>query len=256
MHPPDRVALAVGLAEQGLNASEIARETGIPRATVRDWLAGKLPTRARDAGDSCPTCGDVAHDFRALPHEYVYLLGMYLGDGCISSHRRHVYRLRIFLDVKYPGVIEECADAIALVRPKNKVSRQLRGGGFETSSADSCVEIACYSKSWPCFFPQHGPGRKHYRSILLTDWQQALVDGHPELLLRGLVHSDGCRFMNTGTNWRHPRYVFTNMSADIRRIFCRTCEMLELHWTTANNSIYVSKKKDVAILDTYIGPKC
>ncbi len=240
---------------EGMNATEISRAIGIPRGTVRDWIAGRLPVIVRSSGHSCPSCGESAHGFADLPHEYVYLLGMYLGDGCISSHPRGVYRLRIVLDVRYPGIIEECVDAMTLVRPRNRVSRQLRGGGFETSSPDSCVEVASYSKAWPCFFPQHGPGRKHNRPILLTDWQDSLVEEHPELMLRGLIHSDGCRFINTGTNWRHPRYTFSNASADIRRIFCRTCDMLELHWTTANNSIYVSKKRDVAILDTYVGPK-
>ena len=44
--------------------------------------------------------------------EYVYLLGLYLGDGAISEHRRRVFRLRIALDVKYPGIVDECAAAM------------------------------------------------------------------------------------------------------------------------------------------------
>ena len=45
----------------------------------------------------------------------MHLLGLYLGDGCISAHARGVYRLRIVLDVKYPGII--AAATAALARP-------------------------------------------------------------------------------------------------------------------------------------------
>ena len=43
--------------------------------------------------------------FCPVAASYVYLLGLYLGDGYISEHRRSVYRLRIVLDVKYPEII-------------------------------------------------------------------------------------------------------------------------------------------------------
>jgi hypothetical protein len=105
-------------------------------------------------------------------------------------------------------------------------------------------------------FPQHGPGRKDQRFIALTDWQHDLATKHPEPLLRGLIHSDGCRFMNTGrAGWRHPRYNFRNNSHDIRKIFCHACELLGLHWTSAKQTVYVSRKADVARMDEFIGPK-
>ena len=62
---------------------------------------------------------------------------------------------------------------------------------------------------------------------MLTDWQRHLVDRWAEQLLRGLIHSDGCRFINTGRgNWRWPRYEFSNRSDDIRAIFCYACDEL------------------------------
>jgi hypothetical protein len=42
---------------------------------------------------------------------------------------------------------------------------------------------------------------------VLEDWQHELVARSPDLLLRGLIHSDGCRFINTGRNWTNPRCV-------------------------------------------------
>ena len=242
----------MSLAGRGESALEIARTTGIPRSTIRTWLAGGLPsTRRRDV---CARCGG-AHPFVELPPAYVYLLGLYLGDGCISAHRRDVYRLRIFFDSRYPRLLEEGAAAMSAVLPFNRVSRLSRSGSFATSVPSSNVELSVYSKSLLCLFPQHGPGRKHSRRIELTDWQREMVERHPELLLKGLVHSDGCRFVNTGRRWRHPRYSFSNQSDDIRAIFREACDLLGVHWTTAPHTVYVSRIRDVAILDEFIGPK-
>jgi hypothetical protein len=120
----------------------------------------------------------------------------------------------------------------------------------------NCVEVYSYSKAWPCLLPQHGAGKKHERRIALEPWQARLVVAAPEFLLRGLIHSDGCRFMNTGSyGWRHPRYGFSNLSADIRGIFCGACDVLDLHWTTSGRTVYVSREADVARMDAFIGPK-
>jgi hypothetical protein len=98
----------------------------------------------------------------------------------------------------------------------------------------SNVEVSAFSKSWPRLFPQHGFGKKHHRSIVLAPWQRHLVERRPDQLLRGLILSDGCRFLNTGRGgWCWPRYEFSNRSADIRAIFCYACDQLGVHWTTA-----------------------
>ncbi len=240
----------IGLAPQGLGARRIAKHLTVPVSTVRDWLAGNLPAHSRRGDEAvesrCIACGPGLHEFAVLTADYVYLLGLYLGDGCISPHRRGVYRLRIALDAKYPGIIESARGAIGAVRV-GRVTTQLR--------AQNYVEVSSYWKCWPCFFPQHGPGKKHERRIELTDWQSVLVDQWPEELLRGLIHSDGCRFQNTGTNWSWPRYSFKQVSDDIRTIFCEACDRLGLRWTAAPTTIYISRKADVAILDEFIGPK-
>ena len=84
-----------------------------------------------------------------------------------------------------------------------------------------------------------------------------MVSQRPDLMLRGLLHSDGCRFQNTGRGgWSHPRYAFANSSRDIRAIFCAACELLGLRWTASGErTIYVSRKDDVALLDLFVGPK-
>jgi hypothetical protein len=177
---------------------------------------------------------------------YTYLLGLYLGDGCISRHPREVYKLRIILDVKYPEIIAGAAAAM----------EDGKGGRVAIlKRPQNCVEVYSFWRCWPCLFPQHGSGKKHERAIALSDWQEELVDRWPEQLLRGLIHSDGCRFQNTGTNWSWPRYSFSQVSDDIRTIFCDACDRLGLRWTKARTTIYVSRKADVAVLDEFIGPK-
>jgi len=181
---------------------------------------------------------------------------MYLGDGCISKHARGVYRLRVVLDLRYPRIIDEVERSISEVMPGRRISRLARSSNYVDNDEPTYVELGAYSKSWPCLFPQHGPGKKHTRRIELVDWQRELVRRRPELLLRGLIHSDGCRFINTGRgNWRCPRYAFNNLSEDIREIFCFGCEAMGLHYTTDPRTVYVSRKADVATLDKHIGPK-
>jgi len=248
VHPRHTVEAAVKLAEGGTSASEISRRLGVSRSTVRYWLLPEGRARRRALSEAaCDRCG-VEHDFQRPPDEYAYLLGLYLGDGCISAHQRGVYRLRITLDVKYPGIIESTAAAMACVR-EGKTHIQLR--------PQKCVDVSSYWRAWPCLFPQHGPGRKHTREIALVPWQQDIADRLPEQLLRGLIESDGCRFQNTGRcNWSCPRYSFMNKSDGIRSIFCRACERMGVRWTASGRyTIYVSRKADVARLDEFIGPK-
>lgn len=203
----------------------------------------------------CCRCGGVNHEFGNLHPHYVHLLGLYLGDGSISSHARRVYRVRVFLDKKYPCIVDECIESMQMTMPGSRVHALL--------TPSNCYSVSSYSRAWPCLFPQHGPGMKHTRRIFLSEWQQELAERWPEQLLKGLIQSDGCRFMNTGrAGWSHPRYAFSNVSTDITSIFCSACDCLGLRWTasfpkreSAAVSIYVSRKADVARLDEFVGPK-
>lgn len=262
MHSQATVAEALRLRdEEGLGARRVARHLGLSLGTVRDWHAGKLPWHSRPTPDGkrCPTvcsrCQQPGHSVGHLGPAYVYLLGLYLGDGSISTHRRGVHRLRVFLDKKYPRIVEECAQAMQATMTNNRVHKLL--------TVSNCYSVSAYSRSWPCLFPQHGPGAKHTRPIFLSSWQQTLAERWPDQLLKGLIQSDGCRFINTGRGgWRQPRYSFTNVSTDITSIFCSACDCLGLRWTaafpkseTAAVAIYVSRKADVARLDEFVGPK-
>lgn len=163
-------------------------------------------------------------------------------------HRKGVYRLRIKTDIRYPAVIAECATAMAAVMPTNRV----RVGGLPYRA----VEIGCSSKNWPILFPQHGPGRKHLRKIELEPWQREIVERHPQQFLRGLIHSDGCRVLNRVNGKPYPRYFFSQVSDDIRRMFCDALRMVGVEYTWNRwNSVSIARAPSVAILDSFIGPK-
>src|SRR4051794_11733778 len=82
------------LARLGFNACRIERQTGIPRSTIRTWLAGATPARGRTRGTP-PALNELP------PHAYAYLCGLYLGDGCIASYPRDVFKLRIALPANH-----------------------------------------------------------------------------------------------------------------------------------------------------------
>jgi hypothetical protein len=187
---------------------------------------------------------------------YAYLLGLYLGDGWVSPHIRTA-RCVITLDGIYPGIIEEARAAVDTVAP--------RPASVLPVVASRAMIVQSYWIGWLDVFPQWGKGPKHLRPIVLVDWQREVIDRHPEQFLRGLIHSDGCRVYNVFTTrlpsgrvavYRYPRYFFSNLSADIRGLFCEYCERLGVRWTQSNHrNVSVSHRRSVAILDSFVGPK-
>ena len=259
MRSIEEVSRVLALVEAGLNDCEISRETGIPRGTIRDWRRGITPRRRslgkRDlAQASCPQCGHPRHEFLSLPpRDYAYLLGLYLGDGCISAAQRGVFRLRITLDSKYPGIVRECAHAMSRVLPSSRV-------GVLRHKHQNSVEVGSYSRAWPCLFPQHGPGKKHDRRIELCPWQVEIAERRPKSLLRGLIHSDGCHSVNTirhpKKTYVYPRYLFSNRSDDIRMIFCTACDRVGIEWRRMNaTDISIARRDSIATMDEFVGPK-
>lgn len=233
------------LISAGVNDCAIARQTGIPRPTVRDWRT-RTHKRLRLPG-ACSPCG-VDHNYLLLPpREYAYLLGLYLGDGCISQHPR-AWRLRITLDSKYPGIIDSCCTAIDALMPAQHASVKRQ--------PTACVVVSLYSKHWPCLFPQHGPGRKHNRPIRLESWQEKLVNKAPEDFVRGLIHSDGCRVVANDRGVKSIRYHFTNHSEDILNLFTAALDRLGIPWTRSTKYVVsIYRKAATARLDEFIGPK-
>jgi hypothetical protein len=243
---------ALALVDQGRSLNSVSKEVGVSRAAIRSWQARIEPLRR--SGRPCPRCRETP----GLPEDpaaYSYLLGLYLGDGCISAGRRGVYFIRIVCADAWPGLITACEAAVRAVRPDNSVCRVQKQG---------CVAVTSCSKHWPCLFPQHGPGKKHERTIALEPWQQQIVDAHPWEFIRGLIHSDGCRITNWTTRlvggelkcYEYPRYFFTNLSGDIIQLFTDALSNVGVEWKQANpRNISIARKASVALMDTHIGPK-
>jgi hypothetical protein len=183
---------------------------------------------------------------------YSYLLGIYLGDGHLVHQRGRSYSMRVALDSKYPKIVSEVCDAIALIRGRRPWSARDRYKNF--------VRIVSYWKQWPCLFPQLGPGRKHSRPIVLTDWQWTTVRSEPAPFLRALIQTDGWRGLNRvhvkGRDYAYPRYQFSNRSDDIRSLFTRVCDLIGVDWRPWGRwHISVARRESVARLDEFIGPK-
>jgi hypothetical protein len=244
------VAHVLSLVGRGLNDCAISRATGVPRTTVRMWRIGRVPSSHSLAKSECDMCK--GRSWPSVPSkQFAYLLGQYLGDGSIARMRRNVFALRIYSDMKYPKLIRECADAMQAVMPKNKVNVAKRPG-------HRMMIISSYSKHWPCLFPQHGSGMKHNRKIALSSWQASIVEHHPEAFLRGLIHSDGCRVTNRvqKRQYEYPRYMFSNRSHDLHRMFADACDQLGISWRRMNQmNISIARRDAVAMMDTFVGPK-
>jgi hypothetical protein len=255
-YPAATVRWAGTLAKRGMSTAAIARRLDVSRAAVREWLTYGIDDVAsrrafvhdRPLGEPCLVCLVRA----VLPRQaYAYLLGLYLGDGCLSLAPKGVYRLRIMCCDAYPNLMAECRAAMSAVVPASKV------GSIQSIG---CTEVYSNSKHWICLFPQHGAGRKHQRPIALVPWQEAIVNEHPRPFIRGLIHSDGCRVMNRvhvhGRWYAYPRYFFSNESDDIRMLFGDACDLVGIEWRhNRRNSISVARRRSVALLDEFVGPK-
>ena len=245
----ETVESALRMSDEGISDRVNADIHGVALQTIRTWRRRyQLEGRTRGAGTPCPRCHGAELDEAA----YALLLGWYLGDGSIARARRGVFTLQIANDQKYPELSQEIAATVKRVKPN--ASPCLRGGS-------SATRIEARWKHWPCVFPQHGPGRKHLRTIELEPWQQEIVAKYPEMLLRGLFHSDGCRFVNwaskpDGRRYYYVRYMFSNESDDIRKILTDGLDLLGIAWRQPRrNVVAVSRQVGVAALDAFVGPK-
>ena len=77
-----------------LSDREVALISGVSQTTIGRWRRSCPPT---------PVRWRPAH-----PQSYAYLLGLYLGDGCLYVRRNGRAMLGVCLDLSYPRVIDDC----------------------------------------------------------------------------------------------------------------------------------------------------
>jgi hypothetical protein len=186
---------------------------------------------------------------------YAELLGWYLGDGHLLLARRGVYTLSIVNDSIYSDANARILELMRRVKPGSRPWTRDRTG---------CVESKLGWKHWPCLFPQHGPGRKHDRPIVLAEWQSEIVTAYAWDFLRGLLHSDGSRVKNWASRmvagkrrrYDYPRWQFVNASEDILRLFTEALDLVGVPWRrSGRRTVSVSSRSGVAALDTHVGLK-
>jgi hypothetical protein len=181
------------------------------------------------------------------PADYAELLGLYLGDGHISQMPR-AQRMRLTLDAKYPRIVDDAAELIARIVPWNAVGRQCSHGG-------RMATLYAYHRHWACLFPQHGPGKKHDRRVVLEPWQERLVEWAPWAFLRGCIRSDGCLFVNRTGKHAYESYDFTNLSRDIRDLFAATCALVGVDCRAYERRVRINRRASVALMLEHVGSK-
>ncbi|WP_446215982.1 terminase gpP N-terminus-related DNA-binding protein [Micromonospora sp. IBHARD004] len=232
----------------GNTVAEVARHLGLPYPTARHWCKDRAEPKQLGSQVRCFRCRSVV-DNPTDPASYVYLLGLYLGDGHLVT-TAHVPVLRIYCSDAWPNLIELC----------DRAMRDVMASSVQRVQKQGCVGVQSYGVHWPCLFPQHGPGKKHERPIVLADWQREIVERHPGDFLRGLFHSDGWRGSNRitvrGKRYVYPRYMFINESADIMGLCRWALDLLGIDWRmNRRNSLSVARREAVAALDRHVGPK-
>lgn len=255
VRPQSVVDSALRASDAGMRDADNAALHGVAVKTIRRWRRlyqrRGLPRGQANTSVPCPRCDGAPLDEAA----YAELLGWYLGDGHIDEGRRGVFNLHVINDRRYAHDNERLTTLMGRVKP---------GGRPHTRLVPGAVIITISWKHMPCLFPQHGPGRKHERDIVLEDWQREIVVRHPAPFLRGLFHSDGCRTINSTTKliagapktFFYPRWQFSNASEQIRDLCTWALDLVGVEWRRSNpRVISVSRREAVARLDELIGPK-
>jgi hypothetical protein len=80
MYDRDVHRQAFALIDRGMSLRAVHKSTGVSRATLRDWLDHPEKTGQRASRPRCTVTPRLPEPAR----DYAYLLGLYLGDGCIS----------------------------------------------------------------------------------------------------------------------------------------------------------------------------
>jgi hypothetical protein len=169
---------------------------------------------------------------------------MYLGDGYVCRMPR-TYRPEVYLHRNDERGIGTVTAAVRALLPKHRVGLRRHG---------NAVVVTSYFKGWPALFPQHGPGTKNSRRIVLERWQREIFERHPGDFLRGCIDSDGCRHRRIVNGRNYPAYSFTNYSEEIIALFATACELVGLRCRrTSRVTMSIARRCDVARLASMRG---
>ena len=187
---------------------------------------------------------------------YAYLLGAYLGDGYLSHGPG---QLLVVCDRQYPGIIEECPRGddphefaparrhLAASRPQLRPRRRAAGKAGSRPSRSTGADASTSGRSCSSRGRRRSSRRTRGNSCAACCIRTAAARS---IASRPSSRAGGSR------EYEYPRWFFSNMSADIRGLFCTTCEQLGLRWTQSNHrNISISHRHSVALLEEHVGPK-
>ena len=249
MHSYATRAEALALVDAGENDCEVARRLGLARTTVRDWrLFRDRPRAGTGAVRSCPRCWRSSRKPIVFTDgDYAELFGLYLGDGYIVRTSRSD-RLRLFLDTRYAQILADARALLCRCFPTHRV------GHFTTAKGTTTI-LSVYSTHLACLFPQHGPGMKHQREIVVEGWQAEIVERNPWEFIRGLIRSDGCAFVNRTGRYAYLSYEFSNRSSQIRELFMEACDRVDIEYRAYKRYVRIYRRPSVALMHEHIGVK-
>ncbi|TXG77042.1 hypothetical protein E6Q11_03455 [Candidatus Dojkabacteria bacterium] len=248
----DRFEYTKNRISDGAPLRQIAKELGVGESTVFYWKQNNFTTGTRTIST---TKEDIINICKSCAPYYVYILGCYLGDGCISQFPR-TKKLEIFSGSAHPSIIDDQIRSLNILFNQNKVN-SIKHPSY------NMYTITVYNKSLDQYFPQHGQGKKHDRNILLTDWQTELVEEHTDCFIKGLIATDGClfnasnRIKKDGSKTDLPSYQFTNKSMDIINLYTSSLDRLGIHYTKVHKksgavNVFTRDRKNVQkIFDIY-----
>ena len=228
--------------KNGVNKSTLSNKYNIPRGTIKYWIDNRDTIFISKTSDKDISL--IIEEIKNNKELYNYILGLYLGDGCISPQKMS-YKLRITQDNKYPNSVNEI---------KNLLNSFFKNNVF-VCIPKGCTVIAIYDKNLPLYFPQHGVGKKHDREIILSDYQRENID-YPNLL-KGLWVSDGSYYLASS---KYEAYNFTNKSTDIISLFEECLTFCEVNYRKRikKNGVWIieiTKKSEVQKMKELVGFK-
>ena len=224
------------------------------RPADRARVARPTPEKEQASTANCPRCDGVPLDEPA----YAYLLGLYLGDGCINAaNRERAYtRCPSSAADAWPGLIRRRSAPCEAVRPCSKV--------FYVAAEAGMTEVQELLEALAVPVSAARAGHEAHQE----DRAQPVAAGHRGPLSRRLRpgavplgrlpgHEPGAAGAGRRRHWyEYPRYLFSNKSKDILGLCGAALDRLGVEWRFARpDMISVAKKEAVARLDEFVGPK-
>jgi hypothetical protein len=154
MYPLAKYEEAMAMLAKGLTLRSTSELTALSRSTLREWRDLGPPGNRRGLAGECP----IRDSSIINEAPYAYLLGLYLGDGCLSEGRRGVISI-----AHRPG--QAVPQSHRGMRSRHRLHATHPDRFVWGTHRPGYVEVRADWKHWQCFFPQHGPGEKHERRI-------------------------------------------------------------------------------------------